>query len=362
MAEAGTISEFMAATLAKLVARDPTTPDYPVTPEDLAHRTNCPVCGSTRCSQISEVYLDRRLRFFATAACDDCLFVYRNVFPSFRWFKARWKQIASGRLEVFNADLEAVRGSRYREYAAHVSRFRRGGRLLEIGAGFGTGASVFRDADFHVEALEPEDDRITYIRDVLGIRCHGVTLEEFTAPPKSYDVIVCAHNLEHVDDPSQQATRLRDWLTDDGIIYCEVPVVWNIVDFADSLFLTHKSNFAESNFAHLMRRVGLDCLETHYPRLNTPHANDLGVLMRPAAGPPRGWDVMTRKDDGRSVADIRAAYRRLAPVKLPERDVIRLSVPRVTHFFYTIRGNSGRFVDRRAQTGFVEFEEATGGD
>jgi hypothetical protein len=68
---------------------------------------------------------------------------------------------------------------------------------------------------------------------------------------------------------------------------------------------------------------------------------------------------MVRKDEGRTLTEICAAYRRGAPAGLPSDGVIRISVPRVTHFFYTIRSNSGSFVDRSADTGFVEFEEAS---
>ena len=346
----------MQATLTRLAQVEPGAQKYTITEGDLAYRSKCPVCGSAKATPISQVFLNRDLQFFGTSACDECLFVYRPIFPSYRWFKARWNQIASGKLEVFNETLESLRGVRYREYVELVKPFRPSGRMLDIGAGFGTGVKIFREAGYDVEALEPEDDRFHYINNALGIKCYGAALEEFV-PDRRYDVITCAHNLEHVDDPKAEIERMRDYLAPGGVMYCEVPVVWNIVDWADSLFLAHKSNFAESNFAKLMREVGFECLKTHRPRLNTPHAADLGVVMC-AARPNSedGWSEMLGQDQSRTIRDIRAIYRRNAPLDLGSDDsVLRFSVPAISHFFYTVRFPDGQFVDRRHESGFIEY-------
>lgn len=358
MTHIGSISEFKGATLAKLASRDTAAVHYPIAAEDLTVRTQCPACGSGNVVDISAVHLDRGLKFLATSACGDCLFVYRSTFPSFRWFKARWAQIASGKLEVYNEALEAVREARYRDYAALLQSHRSGGRLLEIGAGYGSGARVLKDAGFEVEALEPEDDRALYINQAMGIRCHSVALEEFT-PDAPYDLIVCAHNLEHVDDPKAELHRMAGWLKPDGLLYCEVPVVWNFVDWADSLFMAHKTNFSEATLARMMADCGFSHVATTHPRLNTPNAADLGVLVsRDSSGDvAESWGHLLSSDAGRSIADVKAAYRRLAPDGLTfgDADPIRISVPHISHFFHVVRADEGAFEDRRGNTGFIEF-------
>ncbi len=358
MTHIGSISGYKVATMAKLAGCDDGMPDYPIAEDDLTVRDNCPACGASNVVDVSEVYLRRELKFLATSVCADCLFVYRSTFPSFRWFKARWAQIASAKPEVYNPDVEAVRETRYREYATLLQSHRRSGRLLEIGAGYGAGARILKEAGYTVEALEPEDDRARYIEENLGIPCHRMALEEFE-PADRYDLIVCAHNLEHVDDPRAELKRIAGWLRDNGLFYCEVPLVWNFVDWADSLFMAHKTNFSEHTFARMMQENGLAHLATSYPRLNTPHAADLGVLMQPSKNPQdeASWRHLLAKDSDKSVADVKAAYRHLAPDHLAlDGDPLRFSVPHISHFFHVVRTQSGAFVDRTDETGFIEFE------
>jgi SAM-dependent methyltransferase len=346
----------MDRTLAKLAEKHEPRREYSISEGDLVAVERCAVCGSVDTAPVARVYLNRRLMFFETSVCAACLYTFRSLSPSYRWFRERWREISTGSPEVFNSDIEDLRRRRYKTYLDLVRPYAPAGRVLDIGAAFGSGSQVFRDAGYDVEALEPEDDRALYLRDRLGLRTHATVLNEFEAD-NAYDVILFAHVLEHVDDPVELLARVRRWLNPGrGVLYLEVPLLWNIVDFRDSMFLAHKSNFSERNLSDLTRRVGLSVLHTCYPCLNA-ETPDIGLVLAlalpgEAPGPEHAGDI-----DDRSVADVKRLYRRGLPVRDDRTDdVLCISVPRISHFYYTVRYDEGRFVDNRSISGFIEFK------
>jgi len=351
---------FMDEMLKKLATKGETERRYPVSESDLIHVDACPVCGSGNTNTLTEVFLERRLHFFSTAVCNDCLFVFRSISPSHRWFQERWAQIASGEPEVFNAEVENMRTRRYEEYLALLQPHVPEGRVLDIGAAFGAGCRVFMEAGYEVEALEPEDDRSQFIREKLGIRTHGSVLQDFK-PNTDYDLILFSQCFEHISDPAIMLDRVRNLLSPQGILYLEVPVSWTFIGWRDAFFMAHQGNFTESNIGALLSHCGLVLLEKTYQRMHSLDVADLGVIV--AATDEKPATVLKELDDtrGRGAADLERLYRLDFPLSDPPPlgEPIRYSVPFINHFYYTVRLDEGVFVDHRADSGFIEFEPAS---
>ena len=355
MAKSTSVSAFKDAALERLRQKGETENHYPIEPADLTSLTKCPICNSADLAPVASVQLADGLEFFNTCVCSNCLFTFRRLFPSYRWFQSCWSRIATGNVDVFNHDLEELRRKRYQDYLDLVRPKLPTGRVLDIGAAYGTGSKLFADAGYVVEALEPENDRALYIQKRLGIPVHSASFEDFT-PPERYNLIISAHNLEHLDDPIAAVAQMRNWLVPGGLLYLEVPLLWNIVDWSDGLFLAHKSNFLESNLAAMLQRAGFQLVLKHYPARNNADHPDIGLLLAhgEATSGTTAWD-----DDraGRSVADIRRLYRRDLPFAdaMPPDAPLRYRVPYVNHFYYSVRFTDGHFVDQRADTGFIDF-------
>jgi len=132
-----------------------------------------------------------------------------------------------------------------------------------------------------------------------------------------------------------------------------VPLLWNIVDWSDALFLAHKSNFLESSLAGMLRRAGFQLQLKHYPARNNPDHPDIGLLLANGEA-TSGADVWD--DDGRRGARLRIsggcigrpAVCRAFPLDAP----LRYRIPYINHFYYSIRMTDGRFVDQRGDNGF----------
>ena len=206
------IDTFKTKAIERLDAQGEALNHYHIDESDLTKLDHCTLCASENISRLTEVYLEARLNFLSTSVCNDCAHMFRSIFPSIKWFKRCWKQIATTKLEVFSAEIETIRKNRYENYYETLSKYIQSGRLLDVGAAYGTGTKVFRDHGFEVAAIEPEDDRANYINNYFNIPVMAESIDEMQADGEKYDLIIFAHCLEHVDDPTTAVLQLRNLL------------------------------------------------------------------------------------------------------------------------------------------------------
>ena len=348
---------FKSRTLYRLKAKQERRCCYPIEEADLLTLNACVLCGSTLTSTLTDVYLAGSLNFFSTSVCRECLYTFRSISPSYQWFKKCWRMISKKQLEVFNPPLEAVRKARYEEYHRLLSKYVAApSRVLDVGAGYGTGTRVFQNHGYRMDALETEDDKAYYIEHALRMPVHVTPLEEFILPGDPYGLVLFTHCLEHLDDPVRAMSRIRN-LVDPrhGILYLEVPIVWNSVTWSDALYLTHKSNFTVENLSRLVAEQGFHIVEHVWTRHTAEDPWDLGlVLKRVHDGPTLPPDPSDHHDAN----DVRRLYRKGLPVSRPPalETVITYSVPRIDHFYQTIQLTANRLVDPPPGSAVISFE------
>lgn len=329
---------------------------YPINESDLLIVEKCAICNSNNISLLTEVYLESKLNFFSTSVCNNCLYTFRSISPSFEWFKKCWQYIATDELEVFNPEVEKIRERRYIEYYELLSKHIDSGKVLDVGAAYGTGSKVFKDRGFEVEAIEPEVNKFNYIEKALNIPVKGISFEDFIrgGSEEKYDLIIFSHCLEHLDDPAFVMSHIKNLVKD--ILYLEVPILWEEVTWTDALFLTHKSNFTEENVFDLINKSGFKVLEKTYFRHSDEEPWDLGLVLEPIREKPKyNYSV---PDNKHSVDDIRRLYRKNLPLnRVPAlNQVIKYSVPYIEHFFQTVKLDAMRIVEPKTNSDYICFE------
>ena len=336
------IDVFKERTLRRLKDKGEERRAYAIGPEHLLHWSGCALCGATPLTRLAEVYLPDGLNFLSTAVCPNCLFTFRDVAPAYPWFKRCWQIISEKKREVFNPAIEAIRRQRYERYYDLLSEYAHDGTVLDLGAGYGTGASVFRDHGCRTEAVEPEDDKAFYIHECLKIPVYETAIETFIAEKRKYRLVLFVHCLEHLDDPVSVMSHLRDSLDPEcGTLYLEVPVLWESVNWSDALYLTHKSNFTEENVEDLALNSGFEVLKRVRYQASATEPWNFGMVLKPASG-AQSRNLPYRRAEGRTVADVRRLYRDKLPLQtsLPPEAVIRYRVPHIEHFYQTVRLDS----------------------
>lgn len=201
--------------------------------EDLDYKVNthCLICGSAK----QRILGRRGNREFMNAPetmihlstnivqCRKCSFIYCNP-----------RILVSERLEIehYNNPISYVTSQSalveqpFTDGFATLLRYKKGGHLLDVGAGKGEFLSYAKQNGFLVSGLEPSPRFCEYAALELGIQifCGDLMAFNKTMPPGStFDVVTLFHVLEHVKDPAKILSELVSILSSGSIVYIEVP-------------------------------------------------------------------------------------------------------------------------------------------
>lgn len=104
----------------------------------------------------------------------------------------------------------------------HLSRFRRPGRLLDVGFGAGAFLETARLAGWEACGIDPDPEVVANARQ-RGLEVSCSRIEDFGGTEGTYDLITIAHVVEHVHEPATLLLHCRRLLKPGGTIWLETP-------------------------------------------------------------------------------------------------------------------------------------------
>jgi SAM-dependent methyltransferase len=105
-----------------------------------------------------------------------------------------------------------------------IERFKRGGRLLEVGCGTGVFLEeVLRSGRWEAEGIEPHAEAAAYVRKALNIPVHEQLLPDVNLEEGSFDVIVLWNVVEHFYYPMRDLGLAHRLLKPDGLLVFSLP-------------------------------------------------------------------------------------------------------------------------------------------
>jgi cyclopropane fatty-acyl-phospholipid synthase-like methyltransferase len=185
------------------------------------HRVDrCPNCDSTDLRPFS-LSLDSPLHV-SQARCRGCDLVFSDPrcgadmlrrYYAESYYREHWPQALSRESGPVQAAV-----ARQRPEAEQLLRYRRGGRLLEIGSSTGSALAAMRDAGFEPHGIELSHDAVTHSREVYELtHIQECSFEEAVLEPGTFDVVYAWHVIEHVDDVDAFVHRVARLLTPGGL-------------------------------------------------------------------------------------------------------------------------------------------------
>jgi 2-polyprenyl-3-methyl-5-hydroxy-6-metoxy-1,4-benzoquinol methylase len=99
-----------------------------------------------------------------------------------------------------------------------------GGRLLEVGAGYGLVLAAAREAGWTTSGVELSRTGAKHAQDTLGLDVFCGQLEEAPLTP-GFDVVCAWDTVEHVPDPLSFWRTVRSQVADDGVVLFSTPYV-----------------------------------------------------------------------------------------------------------------------------------------
>jgi 2-polyprenyl-3-methyl-5-hydroxy-6-metoxy-1,4-benzoquinol methylase len=178
--------------------------------EEYENLTACPVCGSS----------DFRRAFEPDVAqCAQCLVFFRNPRPTqpeicrsydFGSNYAEWQKDDSKRIRMWKRRFDLL------------TRFKTGGRLLDVGAGDGFFLDVAKDGGFSTYGTELSSTGAGYA-DKRGHHLLLGQLKDIDFKGLKFDVITLWHVLEHLPNPGEALSIIAGLLEPGGIFALAVP-------------------------------------------------------------------------------------------------------------------------------------------
>jgi 2-polyprenyl-3-methyl-5-hydroxy-6-metoxy-1,4-benzoquinol methylase len=172
----------------------------------------CPSCDGTG---IVSIDADRYL-----CRCAECGLVFDNPRPTIEALAAYY---SAG--DKYNRWLArpAARDRLWQRRLRAVLRARRGGSLLDVGAGTGHFLHFAREYFSPVKGTELSASACAIAKERYGIILAEGDVERIDFGDERFDVITLFHVLEHVPYPGRFLTRLNDLCTPGGVLVVAVP-------------------------------------------------------------------------------------------------------------------------------------------
>ena len=155
---------------------------------------NCPICEKSRGDPL---HLEGS---FQMVRCSSCQFIFLNPRPtmeSLHQFYQQYLPEEEASIESWEKMMKPV----FHRATDLLRQYRRNGRLLDVGTGFGFFMDEMKKNGWEVTGVEISEKAIGYARNVLGLTIHPGPLEKANFPDQHFDVVTGFYVIEHLPDP-----------------------------------------------------------------------------------------------------------------------------------------------------------------
>ncbi|MBW1699412.1 MAG: class I SAM-dependent methyltransferase [Deltaproteobacteria bacterium] len=141
----------------------------------------------------------------------------------------------------------------------------KGMRIIEIGCSYGAGLQHLKGKGALLVGYDFDRDIISAGREFTGLNLrHGGIREALNEMESRYDFVILRHVFEHMLDPFAEGKLLRDLVSDDGLIFIEVPGVLNFFKWSpDPIFIFntfHVYSYCLRTLRQVMERCGFSLI------------------------------------------------------------------------------------------------------
>lgn len=173
--------------------------------------TNCLLCHSDAISPLAG-YPSTCL-----SKCSNCGFVFCVNIPSTETLVDYY-----GNSYERTSYLSPITINRFNELLDRFEKFKKTGKLLDIGAGYGFFLEIARQRGWEVHGIELTDEAVEHCR-AKGITMYKGSIQDVELDPEMFDVIVSIEVIEHVNTPHEYIEQANKFLRKGGKFYLTTP-------------------------------------------------------------------------------------------------------------------------------------------
>ncbi len=192
--------------------------------------TSCLLCGSADHTSLHDTR-DRLCGVpgeFRLVRCARCGLVYLSPRPlpteMGRYYPEAYEPFISQKLSDMPSLLRLSVRYGLRKRRRLVLRYRRAGRLLDVGCATGMFLAEMRGfPGWEVAGVEPSESAADFARRNYGIAVHHGDLASACFPDSQFDVVTLWDVFEHLYDPLAMLVEIRRILAPDGVLILRTP-------------------------------------------------------------------------------------------------------------------------------------------
>ncbi len=168
---------------------------------------------------------------------------------------------------------EKGRRAQGRIILSRIHRFKKHGKILDIGCGPGFFLDEAKRQGWEAQGVDLSGWAKNYAKENFNIEVFRGPLAEAVFPDRSFDVIVMNDVIEHLEDPKSALKEIRRVLKNDGVLYISTP---DIDSFLSRLLRAkwwginkyHLFYFSRKTLEEMFRDTGFKSLRySSYPRI-----------------------------------------------------------------------------------------------
>ncbi len=220
---------------------------------------DCPVCKGSRGKLL---HLEGS---FQMVRCPSCQFIFLNPRPtaeSLHYFYQQYLPEEEPSIESWKRMMRPV----FHRAANLLDQYGRGGRLLDVGTGFGFFPVEMKKRGWEVAGIEISQKAMDYARDVLGLTIFPGPLEKAEFPDKHFDAITAFYVIEHLSQPMDFLRECHRILKPGGLLLLRYPHTTPIKNFLHFFGIknrlydlpAHLSDFSPKMIQQCLERIGFE--------------------------------------------------------------------------------------------------------
>jgi SAM-dependent methyltransferase len=220
---------------------------------------NCPICEKSRGDPLHPE------DSFQMVRCSSCQFIFLNPRPtieSLHYFYQKYLPEEQSSIESWEKMMKSI----FRRAANLLIRYRRNGRLLDVGSGFGFFVAEMKNRGWEAVGVEISQKALDYARNVLGLTVHPGPLEKVGFPDNDFDAVTAFYVIEHLSHPMAFLRECHRVLKPGGLLLLRYPhttPIKNLLHFfgiKNRLYdlPAHLSDFSPKIIQQCLERIGFE--------------------------------------------------------------------------------------------------------
>jgi 2-polyprenyl-3-methyl-5-hydroxy-6-metoxy-1,4-benzoquinol methylase len=220
---------------------------------------NCPICEKSRGDPL---HLEGS---FQMVRCSSCQFVFLNPRPtveSLHHFYQKYLPEEESSIESWEKMMKPV----FHRAADLLKQYRRNGRLLDVGAGFGFFLAEMKNRGWEAAGVEISQKALDYARNVLRLTVHFGPLENVGFADNHFDAVTGFYVIEHLSHPMAFFRECYRILKPGGLLMLRYPHTTPIKNFLHFFGIknrlydlpAHLSDFSPKMIQQCLEKIGFE--------------------------------------------------------------------------------------------------------